>query len=289
MKDKKVIIGIGITVIFVIVMIGILSIININSRKRISETVITNMENSTDITKEYLDRNITKVSKETATQMVNLYEKHQDSSIDKLYNEFKTQLLNYQGSYDIDSLNNIENITDENLKNILLQIRNNGYKFKEIWGDIIVVKDYSQFEEYTKYVSEDKKTYIEAQNEYEKQLYSYENIDSLLNAIIKLEKDINKINDSDIKKDMCGIYTNMILLIIEGDEIYVPKEYGKEENNSIITAINTCIASNPNTVTANILTKYINALTADEYEYKQETIELKDDITNNINSYFNIK
>ncbi|MBE5821309.1 MAG: hypothetical protein E7311_01810 [Clostridiales bacterium] len=289
-KNKKILIGI-IIIICIVVIIGILCIININSKKRIAANILeyindSIVENNDNITKEYIDNNISKVDKESATQMITLYEEYQDNQIEKLYNEFKEQILKYNYSFDVDSLNNIENIQSEQLKNIIEKIRNNGYKFKKVWGDIIIVKDYSQFTEYTEYVSEDKKIYLNIQNNYETQLYLYKDITSLLNTIIETENSIKKIKDTLIKEDAIEVYGNMLLLVIEGDEIYVPKAYGEEDNIQIISEIQTCISENANTVTANILNSYVETLKQDNYEYRDNGEQLTSDIRNNISSYF---
>ena len=78
----------------------------------------------------------------------------------------------------------------------------------------------------------------------------------------------------------------MLLLVIEGDEIYVPKAYGEEDNIQIISEIQTCISENANTVTANILNSYVETLKQDNYEYRDNGEQLTSDIRNNISSYF---
>lgn len=289
-KKRKILIS-AIIIVLILIIIGVIYLININSKKRISDNIINYIEDNissenTNFTKQCIDDNISKVTKEAATEMVTLYENYQDKNIERLYNEFKEKIIEYNGQYTVDTLNNIENITDDELKNILTDIRTNGYKLKKVWGDIIVVKDYSQFKEYTQYVTEDKKIYIDIQNKYEEQLYSYKDIKSLLDTIIETENNILKVKDKEIKKEISNIYVNMLLLIIQGDEIYVPKAYGEEESKTVNETIQTYINNNSNTITANILSKYISALIEDNYEYRDSSIKLVDEIKNNINSYF---
>lgn len=281
MKNKKFLIVLGIILLVIFVTIYIIHVMENNSKKRISENIIKNIQDNINsgsvyLTKEYIDNNISKVNEDVATEMVDLYEQYQDNNIERLYKDFKTALFKADGPYDIDILNNIENIENVELKNILTEIRSNGYKLKRVWGDIIVVKDYSQFEEYKEYVTEDKKIYLECQNLLESQVYSEQDNMNILKTLLEVENNINSIKDKEIKQETINKVYYELFLLVEVEE--------GNENTEITNFVN----NNLNSITGKIFSDYISALKKDEYIYEENFYNFLEEIENNIILYFDI-
>jgi hypothetical protein len=114
---------------------------------------------------EFLDNNISLVSSENASVMIDRFEKLQKEFLPKLDERFykedslQTQMREvYMEGFDISKLDEIK---DEDLKELLAETRDSGYKVETAEGMFFPVIDYEFYKKYSPYVTPDIKGYID--------------------------------------------------------------------------------------------------------------------------------
>jgi hypothetical protein len=114
--------------------------------------------------KVFVDNHITKVSNEDSTTMVLALEDLQREQIvaleERLYNgdQFQEQLMEiYQSERDLD---NLDKVSDPDLKQLLTDVREGGYKVETAEGIFFPIIDYQQYVKYQVHVEEDIRDYI---------------------------------------------------------------------------------------------------------------------------------
>lgn len=116
--------------------------------------------------KVFVDSQVGKVAVEDYTDMVIALEDSQQDQLlaleDRFYNgaEFQEQLwdLNKDDEFDYAK---IDTVTNPDLKKLLIDTRDGGYKLETAEGSYFPVIDYEEYEKYQAYVSEDIRDYIE--------------------------------------------------------------------------------------------------------------------------------
>jgi len=114
---------------------------------------------------EFMDANISKVSKENASRMVCALEEAQNKYLTELdgkfsLNESVQRELNkvYKPGFDI---NNVDGIQDKDLKELLAETRDSGFKVETAEGMYFPVINYEFHKRYVSYVTQDIKDYID--------------------------------------------------------------------------------------------------------------------------------
>jgi hypothetical protein len=113
---------------------------------------------------EFIDKNISKASKENAAIMLSRLEEVQKKDLPKLdekyYDEaIQTELQKvYKPDFD---LNKLDEIQDAELKDLLIETRDMGYKVETAEGMYFLVMNYEFYKKYSPYVTEDISEYIE--------------------------------------------------------------------------------------------------------------------------------
>ena len=116
----------------------------------------------------FIDENIGSVSEENASMMITDLEKLQKTHLKQLEEKFasddilQTKLMDVEdiekSVFDMDKINKIE---DEELKNMIIEIRNQGYMIDSSEGIYFPIISYEFYKRYTDYVTEDIKGYID--------------------------------------------------------------------------------------------------------------------------------
>ncbi len=173
---------------------------------------------------EFMDKNISKVSKETASQMVEIFEKAQKDYLatieDKYYNEEiqkKFQGLNKS----IEDINKLEGISEEAIKELVKESKSIGYKVETAEAVYFPIIDYSFIEKYSSYVTADMKDYIEIMAVESNQVPAKDAAliitwDELLNRALAQEKFINEYKDSAKLNDVKELYKKYVYFIFNG-------------------------------------------------------------------------
>ncbi|MBB6214160.1 hypothetical protein HNQ80_000229 [Anaerosolibacter carboniphilus] len=113
----------------------------------------------------FMDKNISNVSKENASVMVTKLEEVQKSGLSALEEKyFNGETIQskmgeiYRSEFDLDK---IEETQDEELKKLLVETSDSGYKVETAEGSFFPVINYEFYKKYSSYVSEDMKDYID--------------------------------------------------------------------------------------------------------------------------------
>ncbi len=118
-----------------------------------------------DVLIEFMDKNIASVSKENASKMIEELEKTQRNRLleleDKYYNgETIQSSLNkvYKPEFD---LNKLDTIQDAELKSLLEETRDMGYKVETAEGTYFPIMNYEYLKRFSPYATDDMKDYID--------------------------------------------------------------------------------------------------------------------------------
>jgi hypothetical protein len=118
-----------------------------------------------DVVIQFIDKNIANVSKENASAMITEFEVIQKTDLpaleEKYFNDETIQSKIdeiYRSEFD---LAKIEDIQDEELKSLLMETRDTGYKVETAEGTYFPIINYEFYKKYSSYVSEDIKGYID--------------------------------------------------------------------------------------------------------------------------------
>ncbi len=113
---------------------------------------------------DFIKENISKLDKESASKMIITFEEVQANYLTTWSDEFYTEqvqedFLVASEGFTVD-LNNPENLTQENIKNLLIYSKGLGYRVETAEGSFFPVIDYSFYEAFMPYVTEDINGYI---------------------------------------------------------------------------------------------------------------------------------
>lgn len=118
-----------------------------------------------DVVIQFIDKNIAKVSKENASEMITKFEEIQKSNLPALEEKyFNSETVQgklaevYMSGFDVTKF---EDIQDEELKDLLMDTKDTGYKVETAEGTFFPIINYEFYKKYSGYVSEDIKDYID--------------------------------------------------------------------------------------------------------------------------------
>lgn len=113
---------------------------------------------------EFMDKNIAAVNKDNAAIMLGELEKAQKNYLPKLEEKYYPDALQislrkvYKPGFD---LNKIDDIQDAELKSLLVETRDMGYRVETAEGMYFPIMNYEYLKKYSPYASEDMKEYID--------------------------------------------------------------------------------------------------------------------------------
>jgi len=179
-------------------------------------------------TVEFIDKNISLVSIENATAMIDEFEKLQKEYLPKLEEKYfngdtiQAELIKiYMPDFDISKLNKIEGIENAELKELLTETLGSGYKVETAEGTFFPVIDYEFYKKYSGYVTSDIKEYIdimavESNNPPAKDAALVISWEEVLNRALNQEKFINKNENSIRIQDIKNLFNKYMTFTLFG-------------------------------------------------------------------------
>ncbi len=250
--------------------------------------------NAVDLVKtvEFIDTNIQLASQENASTIINKLGELQKQYLpileEKYYaNDTIQSKINsiYTSDFDI---NKISSIQDEELKDLLTETLNSGYKIKTAEGMYFPIIDHKLYDKYSLYVTPDMKEYIdimstESEKAPAKDAALVIEWDELLKRSLSMEKFINKYPESikvnEIKK-LYENYTSFILFGLDNTPLF---HYDTKAINSKAKAAYIAVAeNNRDSKLADTLRDFLDILEKNNYKLTVEVDNYRKSIDNNI-------
>jgi len=173
----------------------------------------------------FIDKNISLLSKENASIMIDKLEEAQKENLQKLEEkfyadgtvQFKMNKI-YKPEFDI---NKIDNVKDNELKDLLTETRDSGYKIQTAEGSYFPIINYEFYRKYSSYVTSDIKDYIdimavESNKSPAKDAALVIGWDEVLKRALNQEQFINQYSDSVKIYDVKQLYKEYVSYILFG-------------------------------------------------------------------------
>lgn len=232
---------------------GKTEVLNSDKQKSILDnfnSLINKNANTAEVSK-FVEDNISKVSKENASILLYKLEEYQKKNLTKLEEQFTSGVdiqisMNkvYKSGFDI---NKIDYIQDKKLKDLLIEMRKSGYKIETAEGMYFPVLNYEIYKNYSSYVTEDLKDYIEIMAVESNKVPVKDGAimitcDELLQRALNQEQFINKYKNSVKINDIKELYKRYTAFVLYGTDntplfSYDTKVLSSEAKNSYIKAI----------------------------------------------------
>jgi len=146
--------------------------IEVLANLKIEEEFNVLLENDNEISGilDFIDNSISTLSRENASIMINEFEMIQKKNLSRIEEKFyDSEIQNkiyemYEPEFDLNKINDrntINMINDQELRELLLEIRSSGYKVETAEGMFFPIINYEYYQRYSFYVSSDMKEYIE--------------------------------------------------------------------------------------------------------------------------------
>jgi len=173
----------------------------------------------------FVDNNIAKLSPENASQVVLKMEKAQQNYLPEFETKFYDEAITkkfYDAYFKTGTdINDIDAIEDPELKQLLLQSRDAGYKVDTAEGMFYPIIDYQQYQDYKAFVTPDIKAYIdimtvESNNPPAKDAALVIGWDEVLTRALNQEKFINTYADSARLADVQKLYERYVQFCLLG-------------------------------------------------------------------------
>ncbi len=218
----------------------------------------------------FLDKNISKVPKNYAMEMIRELEKVQENYIeiysDKLFaNDRQTVLAKISKKNELDE-NKIEEIEDEELRQLITKILGGKYKLINIENAFYPIIDYEKLKSYNKYLPDEMIDFIEIRSiETNNPSLIGESLvitwDELGDRIIAVEEYLGKYSDSIKTEEMLRIYGEYLLIYLQG--INNTPNYDCETKivyEDVLDSYKKLVSENKDLITSDIVKKYISIL-----------------------------
>lgn len=173
----------------------------------------------------FIDRNILSVSPENASIMILKLEEAQKEYLPKLEEKINAsdavrKNIEIEHGYALD-INKIGSVEDEELKKLLINMRDSGFKFETIEGYYFPVINYEFYKKYSLHVTDDIKMYIdimavESNNVPAKDAAIIISWDEILKRAQNQEEFINKYPDSVRINEVKQLYKRYVYLALYG-------------------------------------------------------------------------
>ncbi|GAB6181336.1 hypothetical protein JCM14036_26550 [Desulfotomaculum defluvii] len=170
---------------------------------------------------QFINDNISLVTKENASQMIISFEEIQKEKLPQLETMFfeadnQTKLANEYESTMKDA-----DIKDPELKELLQKTKNSGYKVETAEGTFFPILDYQFYKKYSDYVTPDMKSYIEIMAVESAEVPAKDAAlvigwDEVVKRTLTQEKFINTYKDSVKLKDVKQLYNKYIIFVLYG-------------------------------------------------------------------------
>jgi hypothetical protein len=236
---------------------------------------------------QFVDKNITNVSRENASMMMTEFEEIQKSNLSALeeryFKEEKTQnKLSeiYMSGLDITKL---EDIQDEELKTLLMETRDTGYKVETAEGMFFPIINYEFHKKYSEYVSEDIKDYIdimavESNNVPAKDAALVIGWDEIIERALTQEKFIKNHGNSEKAEEVEQLQQKYLTFMLYGANNTPLFSYDSKEMVPDAKAAYTKALENKDDSTImRILGEYMDVLSKTDYKLSDEVEKFRKD------------
>src|SRR5690554_3674795 len=257
------------------------------------------MENNTIKVLDFIDNNISLLSEENASQMINEFEKYQKNCLpnveEKFYdNELQKRIYKvFQDGFNLSKVNDINEVNklnDPDLKELLIEIRNSGYKVETAEGMFFPIIDYKFYQQYSPYLSTDMGEYIrimsvESQQAPAKDAALVIKWAEVVKRALSQEEFIIKHPDS-LKivdmKDLYQKYLNFIFFGLNNTPLfsYDSNMMVTEARNTYLETVNSKGVSNSKLLES--LMKFLELLETNNYKLTDEVEEYRENTAEDI-------
>ncbi|HHV98966.1 MAG TPA: hypothetical protein GXX36_05835 [Clostridiaceae bacterium] len=241
----------------------------------------------------FIDNNISAVSKENATLMVDKLEEMQKKFLPgmdkKFYKDEDLQGKMSEAFMEDFDISKIYDVEDTELKQLLSETKDSGYKVETAEGMFFPVIDYEFYKKYSSYVTPDMKEYIdimavESNNVPAKDAALVIGWNEVLKRAINQEKLISKYSDSIKIADVKELYKKYVIFTLFGlnntplfsyeTKVIDPK--AKEAYLSILE-------SGEESGYIKIISDFVDLLEKNDYKLTDEVSKFRDGIIENMN------
>lgn len=244
-----------------------------------------------DVLIEFMDKNIAGVTKENASKMLEELEKSQKNHLleleDKYYNgETIQSSLNkvYKPGFD---LNKLEDIQDAELKSLLEETRDMGYKVETAEGTFFPIMNYEYMKKFSPYTAEDMKAYIDIMAVETNEVPAKDAAlmigwDEVIGRALAQEDFIKKYGSSSMAegiKELQKKYTTFMLFGLNNTPLfsYETKEMDPEARKAYTKAAE----DNAGSELMQLLSKYMEVLEKSDYKLSDEADKFRKDAVGN--------
>lgn len=241
----------------------------------------------------FIDKNIAKVSEENASTMVDGLEEIQKKDISKLkekyFNEGET-IQNelhkvYQPGFD---LNKLDDIQDQELKDLLVETRDLGYRLETAEGTYFPMMNYENYQKYSPYVTADIKDYIEILTVETNKVPAKDGAliigwDEIIKRALNQEQFIKNHGSSakaDEMRELQKKYLTFILYGLNNTPLfsYDSKVMSPDAEASYLNAVN----NNGDSELMQMLGKYMDVLAKTNYKFSEEADKFRKEASQNM-------
>ncbi len=169
----------------------------------------------------FINNNISKVSKEDASKMVDEFEKIQKNNLPQLEDMFTKDDMQNKINREYKAIIAQSDIKDTGLKELLDKTKNSGYKVETAEGLFFPIIDYELYKNFSSYVTPDMKDYINIMAEESNKVPAKDAAlvigwDEVLKRVLSQEKFINTHKDSVKVDEIKQLYKKYVTFALYG-------------------------------------------------------------------------
>lgn len=174
----------------------------------------------------FIDNNISLVSEENASIMVDKLMELQKNYLSILEEKFYANGIQqkfFNENKSVSDLKQIDSVTDVELKELLSEVRENGFKVEIVEGMYFPIIDYEFYIKYSSFVTSDNKGYIEIMADESSQVPAKDaglviSWDEVLDRALNQEKFINEYPESDKLNDIKTLHKRYVSFLFYGTD-----------------------------------------------------------------------
>ena len=240
----------------------------------------------------FIDRNISSVSPENASTMIINLEEAQKEYLPKLEEKINAsdavrKNIEIEHGYALD-INKADSIEDKELKKLLIDMRDNGFKFETIEGYYFPVINYEFYKKYNLYVTNDIKMYIDIMEVESNKVPAKDaaiiiSWDEILKRAQNQEKFINKYGESTRIDEVKQLYKRYVYLALYGADntplfSYDQKVMVPKAKSSYLRAV----ANSEGSEFMKLITEFIQVLEKNDYKLTNDVENFRKNALENI-------
>lgn len=240
----------------------------------------------------FIDKNISLISKENGSMMINTLEEVQKKNLTKLeekfYSDDNLQKKMYKIYNSDTDINIVDNIEDKELKALLTEVRDTGYRVETAEGTFFPIINYEFYKKYSSYVTSDMKDYIDIMTIESNEVPAKDGAliigwDEVLKRALSQEKFIAQYSDSVKINDIKQLYKKYVTFTLFGLNNTPLFSYDSQVmvDDAKSTYINS-IENGENSNLIEILREFLDILKKDNYRLTEEAKEYREEAAENI-------